>query len=95
MTTKKQDNTTTDLLLALQQLLAEVKAKLSPAPFAEYLCTKQAAKYLGLSRQRLEIWRINGGGPKFTKLAQAVRYRRVDLDEFMAARARLNTTKEG
>ena len=49
-----------------------------------YLNTKQAAVYLGLSHQYLEIARHKGGGPQYIKLAKAVRYRLEDLDEWMA-----------
>ena len=48
-----------------------------------YLNTKQAAVYLGLSHQYLEIARHKGGGPQYIKLAKAVRYRLEDLDDWM------------
>ncbi len=62
-----------------------------PAP--EYLTTVQAAAYLGLSRQQLEIWRSKGGGPIYVKLSHAVRYRRSALDDYMAARERDHTAE--
>ena len=62
-------------------------------PVPEYLTTVQAAIYLALSRQQLEIWRSRGGGPRFVKLAHAVRYKRSDLDDFMAARVRDHTAE--
>lgn len=56
----------------------------------EYLNTNQSAVYLGVSRQWLEIARCKGGGPPYIKLSDApggaVRYRRADLDSFMAER---------
>ncbi len=64
-------------------------------PDQEYLNTKQAATYLGLSSQRLEIWRSHGGGPNFCKLMSAVRYRKSDLDEFMLAHIRSNSSESG
>lgn len=60
----------------------------------EYLDTRQAAAYLGLSRQRLEIWRCYGGGPRYSKLAQAVRYKKSDLDDFMAACTKSHTAEK-
>ena len=63
-------------------------------PAAEYLTTVQTAAYLSLSRQQLEIWRSKGGGPRYVKLDQSVRYKRSALDDFMAARER-NHTAEG
>jgi hypothetical protein len=59
----------------------------------EYFNTQHAAIYLGFSKQRLEIWRLSGDGPPYTKLAQAVRYKKTDLDEFMAAHRRQNTAE--
>jgi predicted DNA-binding transcriptional regulator AlpA len=48
-----------------------------------YFNTKQAASYLNLSHQYLEIARHKGGGPQYIKLAKAVRYRQEDLDVWM------------
>jgi excisionase family DNA binding protein len=48
----------------------------------EYLRTPEAAEYLGLSRQYLEIARHRGVGPAFCKLGRAVRYRKIALDEW-------------
>lgn len=62
-----------------------------PAP--EYLNTEQAAAYLGLSRQYLEIKRCRGGGPRFVKLGSAVRYKRSELDKYMQARERRSTSE--
>jgi excisionase family DNA binding protein len=55
-------------------------------PEPEYLDTAQAAAYLGLSRQYLEIARHKGEGPPFVKLPKAVRYSRRDLDAWMRQR---------
>jgi predicted DNA-binding transcriptional regulator AlpA len=53
----------------------------------EYFTTIEAAAYLKLSRQYLEgaRHRADGKGPPFIKLDRAVRYRRGDLDAWMAA----------
>jgi predicted DNA-binding transcriptional regulator AlpA len=58
-----------------------------PTPASEYLNTEQAATYLSLSAQYLEIARhkADGTSPPFIKLPRAVRYRRADLDAWMAA----------
>lgn len=55
--------------------------------------TKHAAAYLGLSPHTLEAWRKNGGGPRFVKLRNAVRYRPEDLDAFIEASMRSNTSQ--
>jgi hypothetical protein len=59
---------------------------MSPMP-DEYLTTVQAAAYLKLSPQFLEIARYkgDGSGPEYIKLARSVRYRRSALDAFMDA----------
>jgi predicted DNA-binding transcriptional regulator AlpA len=74
-----------------RELLSEVervvRACLSDyaTPAVEFLSTQQAAHYLGLSIQYLEIARHHndGSGPDYIKLPRAVRYRRADLDKWM------------
>lgn len=61
----------------------------------EYLTTPEAAKYLNLSIQYLEIARHRGDGPRYVKLARMVRYKRSDLDQFMEGNIRMNTCEEG
>lgn len=68
----------------------------TPAPVAESqnsssspLCTpEQASAYLAVSIDTLARWRTNGKGPRFLKFTRArqgiVRYRREDLDRFIA-----------
>jgi excisionase family DNA binding protein len=58
----------------------------------EYYNTTQAAEYLGLSRQFLEIARHRGEGPEFIKIGRAVRYKRTSLDEFMDVHLQTITT---
>lgn len=83
----------TDLKLVIEQTIKQILDNGSLSP--EYMDTVQAAKYLGLSKQRLEIWRVHGGGPTYIKLAQAVRYKKTDLDDFMAAHSCKNTSEGG
>jgi hypothetical protein len=59
----------------------------------QYYNTKQAANYLGLSTQYLEIARHKGGGPQYIKLAKAVRYRVDDLDTWMDKHTRQHTAE--
>jgi predicted DNA-binding transcriptional regulator AlpA len=68
-----------------EPLAPALKRAPKPMPPAEYLDTKQAAAYLGLSHQFLEIarHRRDGSGPHYLKLPRAVRYRRDDLDAWM------------
>jgi hypothetical protein len=64
-----------------------------PGPTQKYFDTKTAATYLVLSRQYLEIGRYSGYGPPYVKLARAVRYRKSDLDEWMASQLRQHTAE--
>jgi len=63
----------------------------SPPFTSDYLTTSQAAKYLQVSTQWLEIGRVKGYGPPFIKLSRLVRYKKSDLDQWMGAHRQLNT----
>lgn len=52
----------------------------SPAAPSKWLTTVEAAAHLGLGKSTLEIWRMKGEGPPFTKAGGRVRYARADLD---------------
>lgn len=60
-------------------------------PQREYLNTEETAVYLALSKFQLEIWRSQGDGPPYIKLARLVRYKKSDLDAWMAARRQSHT----
>ena len=51
----------------------------------EFFKPKEAAEYLRTSSSTLAKRRLYGGGPQYTRIGRAVRYRKCDLDEFMAA----------
>jgi Helix-turn-helix domain len=51
-----------------------------------------AADYLGVQPATLERWRWRGVGPRFIKIGRCVRYRRSDLEAFVAASVRTNTS---
>ncbi len=53
----------------------------------------QAANYLNVSVRTLQQWRVSGRGPLFTKLSRAVRYRRADLDAYVARGVAQSTTQ--
>jgi hypothetical protein len=55
----------------------------------------RAAQLLDLRVKTLRRWRWAGKGPRFVKLGSAVRYRLVDLDEFIAAGQRTSTSDTG
>ena len=84
-----------EALRLADELLAPYK-KPNQAPSTEPLFdTKDAAAYLALGPRTLIEWRVRGGGPQFTKLNRAVRYRRADLDAFVAERLRHSTSDPG
>jgi predicted DNA-binding transcriptional regulator AlpA len=59
---------------------------------SEYLSVYDVASYTGLSPQFWNDLRYKGGGPTYSKLSpKVVRYRREDIDAFMAAHARRST----
>jgi len=58
------------------------------------LDTPEAATYLRLSKPTLERLRLKGDGPRYAKLGKAVRYRRADLDAWLASRL-IHSTSEG
>lgn len=50
------------------------------------LGTNDAATYLGLSTHTLEVWRREPiRGPRFVRFGKAVRYRRSDLEAYIAS----------
>lgn len=56
-------------------------------PRPELLTTREAAEYLTLREHTLAIWRSSGRHAlPFVKIGGAVRYKRADLDDFIAAR---------
>jgi excisionase family DNA binding protein len=57
-----------------------------------YLQPPEAAAYLGSSRSTLAKRRLRGDGPRFFRLGRAIRYRREDLDEWLASRAARSTS---
>lgn len=57
------------------------------------LTTREAAWHLGLAISTLNKWRVYGDGPVFVKLGRAVRYRREDLEAFIAARSKTSTSQ--
>lgn len=59
----------------------------------EILTTPEAAALVRLSKPTLERLRVQGGGPRYVKMHGAVRYRRSDLDEWLASRVVRSTSE--
>lgn len=59
---------------------------------SDLLDTPEAARYLGgtspISASTLAHWRVAGIGPAFVRVGRAIRYRRSDLDSWLAAQTR-------
>ena len=60
------------------------------------LTPKKAASYLGISEAALRLWRSEGRGPRFFRAGERlIRYRRADLDSWIAARLSQPTVAKG
>jgi len=56
---------------------------------------QHAARLLGLSVRTLERHRVAGTGPRFVRLGRLVRYREVDLADWVDAGLRSSTSDMG
>ena len=61
----------------------------------QYLSTRQAAEWLGLSPRTLDRYRVSGDGPAFHRFGGRVRYRRADIEAWAATRRRASTSDDG
>lgn len=59
----------------------------------DVLTTKEAAAYVRLGAPTLERFRVTGDGPTYLKLGGAVRYRRSELDAWLATRLTRSTSE--
>lgn len=59
------------------------------------LDTRAAADFLGISPRTLEGLRVRGGGPRFLKIGNSVRYRLASLEEFLRQHERTSTSDPG
>lgn len=55
--------------------------------------TPQAAEYLGIKPNTLEVWRVQGTGPTYKKIGRLVRYSADDLDAYLEAQTRRSTSQ--
>ena len=60
----------------------------------EILTTQEAAQYVRLGKPTLERYRVTGNGPHFALLGRAVRYRKSDLDDWLASRLVRSTSQK-
>lgn len=52
---------------------------------SEVLTPPQAAEYLQVPLRTLDAWRYRNTGPAYLRVGRHVRYRRSDLDAYLAA----------
>jgi hypothetical protein len=57
------------------------------------LSEADAARYLNLSPRTLERWRTTGEGPRYIKQSRRVSYAPAELDRWIAAHMRSNTSE--
>lgn len=78
----------------MEELMREALARLDRieralnAPQKEYLDNQAAAEFTSISTAQLELWRSQGGGPRFVKMGRKVLYRVGDLREFLDAQVK-------
>ncbi len=67
----------------------------SPRPRPDdLLSTADAAEFLHVKAGTLEVWRSSGRyGLKFLKIGRCVRYRRADLESWLASREASSTSR--
>jgi len=54
--------------------------------FGDYLTVDELAAYLQLSKETLYHWRLEGTGPKATKLGKQLRYSSANVEAWLRAR---------
>ena len=62
---------------------------------SKLMTTPEAAEYLRMKKNTLEIWRVQGFGPRFLKLGRLVKYRLVDLERFLEQSVKGSTSEYG
>lgn len=55
---------------------------------------RQTAEYLGKVERTLERWRRDGVGPRYLRVGRTIRYRRADVDAWLAGREYASQAEE-
>lgn len=66
----------------------ESSNKASPTESAGLLSAVQAGAYLGVPGATLQGWRYRGVGPTYVKIGGQIRYRKTDIDAYIAQNER-------
>ncbi len=73
---------------------ADATDSVIPGDLDVLLRQEDAARILDLTPRALEAWRHKGGGPRYIRIsARCVRYRRADLQAWIAERERHSTSE--
>lgn len=77
-------------------MLPDLPEPTAPAADSELLTPEETAAQLKISQGYLARLRVEGGGPRYVKLAKrVVRYRPVDVRDYVVARLRASTSDRG
>jgi excisionase family DNA binding protein len=55
----------------------------------------EAARILGVKRQTLSVWRLNGRGPRFVRVGRLIRYRRGTIEKWLEGNEVSSTSNSG
>ena len=58
------------------------------------ISAKELPRYIGVARQTLARWRVEGFGPSYLKAGHRVLYRTGDLRTWIESRVRQNTVQQ-
>ena len=61
------------------------------APVRRVMTEKEAAEYMRFSPNTLRQWRVEGIGPRYVKSQGSIRYRRDDIDDWLARNSKLTS----
>lgn len=73
--------------------MMEPQTSASPEMVDRYIPDEAAAELLSLSRSYLRKLRVYGGGPRFSTLGRAVRYRVGDLHAWAQSKTATSTSE--
>jgi excisionase family DNA binding protein len=59
----------------------------------ELMTVQDVARYLGVPVGTLRNWRVTGDGPPAARIGRHVRYRRADVESWVAERVRLDVAQ--
>lgn len=78
------------------QAIANGSAEANPEYWFSLIDERAAAEFLDLSQRKMQAYRYLGGGPKYIRLSsRCIRYRRVDLREWLEGKFRISTSDQG